>query len=231
MPYNVSYPLVTHLLPEQQVTLEELFKRLSYGELSNLAAAVDATGTIKPERHNQVIQFLNEGLLKLHSRFQLIQSDSVLTIPAGSEGEEYIEVLDPEIIQVVSILTAMGNSLTFETHPIPGSIYVYQRMLHIPCGPRSFELQVTYQRRHPTLNPVVESTDLEQTISLIPELFTALQAYAGYRMYGGMNTSDALAVSQMHQATYERICQEVLASGSLPSEMLPSQKFESGGWV
>lgn len=229
MPHNASFPLLTDLFAEGVFSVEELFKQLSYQELSNLAVAVDSTGTLKPERHNQVIHLANEGLRALHVRFELIQSDEVLTIPVADH--EFEQLLAPDIIQPVSILTAMGGSLTFHKHPVPGEIYVYNRTLSFPPTTLAYEVQVVYQKRHPILNPIEQDTDLQQPITLVPELRTALRAYIAAEVFGGINTPEATAASIKHQARYQQTCIEVSNSGVLSQQMLNSTKSDKAGWV
>jgi hypothetical protein len=51
--------------------ISDLFRRLSYGELSNLAISAEGSGTLVETKHAQIIQYANEGLLRLFSRFNL----------------------------------------------------------------------------------------------------------------------------------------------------------------
>ena len=49
----------------------ELFRRLSYGELSNLSLGSEGVGAIKDEERGKLISHTNEALLRLHGRFLL----------------------------------------------------------------------------------------------------------------------------------------------------------------
>ena len=51
--------------------LLDLFERLSFGELSNLAIGMEGAGTIRESDQRKVLAHVNDGLLQLYSRFIL----------------------------------------------------------------------------------------------------------------------------------------------------------------
>lgn len=211
------------------MTLEDLFRQLAHGELSNIAVA-DASGTqistIKKEKQNQIVTFLNEALKKLHSRLPLKKTDVQVTLAADA-----LDVDFPDGALVVdSILTAYGFQVEFETYKVPERIYAVSGVLHFPQG-YTGEVQVTFRMRHDEINPVLTADDLAQEISILPELEPALQAYIAYKSYGGMNSQDSIAISQGHRSIYEQVISEVMNSGILGDEILPSTKLEARGFV
>lgn len=226
------------------ITIEELFRKLSYGELANLAVAVEANGAIKKDRHDQLIHFINEGMLKLHTKFPLAQQVVELdTTGITSDGLDV--TLNSNVIQVISIMNVWGNSIPFELQKIANRLYVYGGILHIPETSYT-ELQVAYQLRHDLLNRVgIETYDvndpdhekppevfgLDQTIDLIPDLVEALTAYVAYKVYGNIKTSEGQAASLSYKNRVLEVCAEAQAAGVLPGEILPQGKFESRGWV
>lgn len=225
MPIDTEYTLAGS--GASTFTVEELFRRLSYGELSNHAWSVDGNGAIRKDKQNNVLHFANECLLKLHSRFALLKSSKNLVLL----GEDFVEPLTEDTIGVVSILTAYGQSLTFGTQPIPGTIHVYGRELRIPRLSVGSELQVEFQHRHPILNPIVVDGDLQQEITLLEDLHKALTACIAYEIYGNMLTPESQVAAAMHKNRYETVILEAQAAGVLPDEMLPQNKFEQRGWV
>ena len=52
--------------------LSDLFRRLSYGELSNLSMGNSGSGTIAPEKRNQVTHYINNALLVLTTDLPLV---------------------------------------------------------------------------------------------------------------------------------------------------------------
>ena len=59
--------------------LPDLYRELSYGELSNLALGVEGSGAIAEEHQPRIVQFANEALLKLYSRFILKESTLIIS--------------------------------------------------------------------------------------------------------------------------------------------------------
>ena len=51
--------------------LEDLFSRLSYGELSNLSIGNEGRGSIKEEDIPKLVAHVNDGLTRIYSRFVL----------------------------------------------------------------------------------------------------------------------------------------------------------------
>lgn len=205
--------------------VEELFKQLSYGELSNLAVAVDASGTIKKDQQNRIIHFANEALQKLHARFPLRETQELVSLT----GQELEKTLPVDALQITAILTPWGESLPFTTHPVPKSLYVYQGKLHIPA--MTTELLVIYQHRHPKLAEIVSPDDLAQVIQLPVELSEALTAYIAYKVYAGMNSQDSLNIAATHRARYEQVLADALNQGLLPGELISVQKLDARGFV
>lgn len=235
----ISYSLVTpvvdlpytlpDLFADSPVSVNELFRQLSYGELSDLKVGLDGAGSLKVERRNQVINMANEGLKRLHQRFALIRSSADQVVPVSAVP--LLVPLTSDILQVISILTDSGGSLTFLTHPVPGEVFVYNRKLSFPATRCEYEVQVTYKKRHPILRPILVDSDLEQPIYLVTELWAALRAYIAGEVYGNMNTQDASASAVKYHNKYEQICAEMEATGGMAQEMLDDQKFDRRGFV
>ena len=209
------------------ITVSDLFRRLAFDELSNMASALDTNGTIKKAQQDRVIHFANEGLKHLHLRFLLRERNLEVTT---SDAEQII-ALDEDVIKVAAILTAWGESLTFHTCVTPEDYYVSDRKLHIPATTEVHQLLVNYQIRHPILNPINLPTDLEQNIKLPPELQSALTAYIAAEMYRTLNSQDGMAISGSYRGKYEAVCAEADARGLISSDMRPMSKFDQRGFV
>ena len=57
--------------------LEDLYQRLSYGELSNLSIAMEGTGSITEAGQPRIVTYANEALIRLYSTF-ILRSNSVM---------------------------------------------------------------------------------------------------------------------------------------------------------
>lgn len=236
----ISYTLVTptgelpyrdlpDLFANPPISVNELFRQLSYGELHDLKLGLDGAGNIKADRRDQVVHLANEGLRRMHQRFELISSTQDVTVPVSTEP--LLVPFNVTAFQVVSLLTPQGCSLPFLTHPVPGELFAYNRRISFPPTRVEYEVQITWQRRHPTLRPIQADSDLEQPIYLSMELWAALRAYIAGEMYGNMNTQDAVVASMKYRSRFNEVCAEVEATGGTPQGMLEDQKFGKRGFV
>lgn len=232
----ISYTLVTevqdlvfdlpNLFADPPLSINELFRQLSYHELHDLKVAQEGIGALKSERHNQVVHLVNEGLRRLHQRFELIHPYKDYDIPK----EGVVIPLSALAIQVLSIFLKDGGSVTFRTHPVPGEVFVYNRRLNFPKSDCDYKVQVTWQNRHPTLRYIAVPADLEQPIYLSSEMLAALRAYVAGEMYGSMSTPDAAANAAKYRGKYETVCAEMEVTGSVAQGMLDKQVFHERGW-
>lgn len=217
------------LFADPPVTVMELFRQLSYGELHDLKLGLDGIGDIKIDRRNQVILFANEGLKKLHQKFQLLRNYVDVTIPVSTT--QLVVSLNAVAIQVVSILQLPeGTSRTFFTQAMPGEIYVFNRRLYFPATTCEYKVQVTWQNRHPVLRYIIDPEDLQQPIYLSNEMWSALRAHIAMEIYGKMNTVDAKNSSAMYLGKYRDICHEVESTGGTPQGILDNNTFDRRGW-
>ena len=60
--------------------LEDLYQRLSYGELSNLSISTDGNGSIIESAQPRVVLYANEALVRLYSTF-ILRTNSLLITP------------------------------------------------------------------------------------------------------------------------------------------------------
>lgn len=223
---GLSYDLPS-LFADPPVTVAELFKQLSYGELHDLKVGLAGIGQLKEERWNQVVHLANEGLKRLHQRFELIHPYQDVDVPK----EGLVVPLNAMAIQVISLLMEDGSSLAFKTHPVPGEIFVFNRRLNFPKGHCAYKVQVTWQYRHPTLRPIVAPSDLQQPIYLSTEILAALRAHIAAKIYGNMSTSDAAANAAKYRGEYEAVCTEMEFTGGTVQGMLDKQVFHERGFV
>jgi hypothetical protein len=227
MSFNAFFPLLSNS-GFRVFTLEDLFKQLSYGELSTLAVALDASGAIKKERQNQIVHFANEALRKLHARLPLKEADLTVTLT----GEEITHEFDANTLLVMGIISSFGEPLTFETTRIPQRITVTGDPLTIRF-PKELtgEVQVIYRNRHPLLNSVTTGEDLTQEIELLPELEPALTSYIASKVFGGMSSQDSMALANNYRMQYEQTIADVLNAGLLPGDVFVNHKLETRGFV
>jgi hypothetical protein len=210
--------------------IQELFRLLSYGELSNLDLSGEGSGTIKKERYPQLINYINEGLLKLYSRFPLLQKDLIIELRsditiyplkleyAESVGSnvEYPFIKDRpgkeftgDVIKILEVHSSCGSEYTLNDKGNPHSLFTPQPdVLQVPYPKAGIALGVQYQARHPKLLDT-GSKILAQNIELPFFLESALQNYVAHKVYGHMNGAENTAKSQEFQVNFERLCADI----------------------
>lgn len=225
MAVELSYSLLNNpgILP---ITVEDLFQRLSFGELSNLAMAVDATGTIQAARRPQVIHFANEALTRLYSKFLLEEGSTEITVVDGQISYP----LPLDALQVLEVYDSFGLSVPLNNRTDPDKMIVTPtgRTLTISNAEPDTVLEVVYQAKH----AVLAAEPLDQQIFLPDGLYEALTSYIAAKMWGNLNTPEAMATSAMHQARYDAICNEGIQEGWINSgNLIRNVKFRNRGWV
>lgn len=212
------------------MTVEELFHRLSYGELVNLSMSTDGNGTILEEKQPSIIIAANEALLRLYSRFVLKESEVIIgmvdhitqyhlsvefTESQGDPDEErylYIKDLHNEhftgdVIKVMRVFDSLGAELKLNDAEAVWSVFTPKpKTLQVPIPLDGQSLSVVYQAKHATL----VDDDLEQLIDVPEVLEGALTSYIAGKIYSNMNGVENIAKSQEQFAVYDSICSDAI---------------------
>jgi hypothetical protein len=159
--------------------ISDLFRRLSYGELSNLAISGEGSGTLVEAKHPQIIQYTNEGLTRLFTRFNLRQNDVIIEqvahitnyhlrkrfaeSVAGDDGDPdniahpYIkdlahEPFEEDVIRILEVHDSYGIERVLNDKGRPDSLFTPQPdLLQVPRPIDGQALSILYQARHPIL--------------------------------------------------------------------------------
>lgn len=213
------------------MTVAELFKKLSYGELANLAMSTEAGPEeyIAAAKHPQIILHANEGLLRLYSRFLLGEKSVFIETlenvtsyrlekrfaesnTASTETHKFIKDIlqeDPfesDVLKILEVYDEYGCKKPLNDMENSYSLFTPQPyILQVPAPIQGEAMSVSYQARHLEL---VDSGDgyLDQQISLPFFLEGALTAFIGYKVYSHMNGQENMAKSQEFMVTFDQIC-------------------------
>lgn len=208
--------------------LEQLFKNLSYGELSNLSIGNEGAGYISADDIPKLVMYTNQSLTALYTRFILNYRELVLKSydhiafyylrPEFAQSNElpahkkYIidspmEPFTGDVIRVLQVFNEVGKELPLNDNEQYAAVYTPQydciQLTH-PCNDDVFS--VHYQATHPAL----KDDDLCQEIRIPFFLEEALQAHVAYKVFSHMNGQENSAKSQEHMQRYENICLEVM---------------------
>jgi hypothetical protein len=214
------------------MNLLELFRRLSYGELSNLAIGSNGVGVIAEDGQPKIVTHANETLLRLHSRFLLRENllflrqvdhltyyyllkrfarSEITDPPCPNAPHAYIldnadEPFEDDLIKVLEVMDQDGCKLPLNDAEDPRSLYTPQpNLLQIPEPLADRVLSVNYQARH----PILTHTNVCQEIDLPFALEGALTAHIAYQVYSNMNGQENSGKAAEHLARYESVCNEI----------------------
>lgn len=219
--------------------LSELLKRLSYGELSNLAISQEGSGSIVEAKVPQLVGYANEALLRLYSRFLLLEKtliiDQVAHItsyalrienaqsqaPDGEVGNPpYRFIMDSEgepftgdVIKILEVHDSFGNEFFLNDASKISSVFTpYPDVLQIPRPRVGVGMSVLYQARHPKLfdETMGEGAGvLDQNVNIPFSLEGALQSIMAGLVFSHMNGQENVAKSQEFFSWAEVLCTEV----------------------
>jgi hypothetical protein len=233
--------------------IAELFRRLSFGELSNLALSFDGTGDIVDGKQEMLVNHTNEALLRLFSRFILLEKDVIIEMSGNRTSypllARYAElnVSSPEtpehrfikdglhtpftddVIKILSVYDYVGAKFPLNDVEHPFSMFTPSpNTLQVPVPHNKVALSVTYQARHPLIDP---AASLDQEIDIPFTMEGALQSYIAHLVYSHMNGQENLVKSQECEAKYEKICLDI-EDKDLGNQTFQTSnvRFEKRGW-
>lgn len=231
--------------------LATLFKQLSLTEFANVAIGNDGAGTIRDKDKERVVQWANEGILRLHSRFLLLEkdvrvkkilgrvdyplsTDHALSNAGGTDGPHYIEdnAENPFLGDVLRVLEAYGmdgaREYTLNNSHQANSIFTPQPdLVRIPYPDEEDTLILTYQAR------AADLTGTETEAVPVPRILVrALRMFIAYSYHDNINSPEAMGKGQKYLTGYydelNRIeTQNLVNTGR--SEF--DSRFDNNGWV
>lgn len=233
------------------MTLDKFLTQLSYGPFSNLSLGNDGDGTIKADKIPMVVDHINEGLLRMYTRLVLRENSVIIEMMesrtryplnskhalSNTESTEDKFIMDnpdwpfqDDVIKIMEVMNDLGCRLEINNPTACYSTYTpKENILQVPNPIAGRGLSIVYQAKHPKLDYAV---DPEGHIDLTDNLIGALQAYVAYKVYGNMNTQEALLNSQKYQAQYTEIVAEVLEMDTVNmSYSQTNTKFQQNGYV
>lgn len=228
--------------------LKDALRNLSYGVLSNLSIANEGDGSIRDSGLGKVTLAINETLLRIYSRFTLIEKDVFIALQEGVTNYRLLPenavtngtnprpyILDlpenPFIGDVIKILTAydsLGNQLPLNDSEAPFSLFTPQATVLQVANPiETMAISVLYQAKH----PIMYADQPDQPIMLPSVLEGAFYSHVAYQILDAMGTLESTTRAQAHLANYDSICLEMLASDSVQTSISTSNtRFEKRGW-
>jgi hypothetical protein len=232
--------------------LTEFLTSLSYGELSNLSLSGEGSGTIVPAKLPKIISYMNDGLLRLYSRFNLREGEVIIQaynhiqnyhfleqfalsrFPGAGEAYAYIldSAGDPfkeDVIKVMSCHNVWGVKMPLNDPNEKYSLFTRQHnTLQIPDASWVDKVSVLYQAAHPKLS----AEDIEdQRVELPLCLQGALSAWVAHKVYSHMNTPEAGAKAGEYLGMFSSICDEAVGADLVQEGLsFTNTRFQQNGW-
>lgn len=229
--------------------VSELFQKLSYSELSNLALSNDGDGTIQDNYKPKVLNAINDGLRRLFDRFNLLEKDVIIQMydhitfyhlnskyaetnyPDSGVPHAYIKDTpgEPFLDDAVKILAAYnghGHELPINDDENEFSLYTPKPLiLQVPLPTEMGLLCVRYQARHMDVHKETDVIDVPVSLE------EALRAFVAHKIYSQINTQEAVAIAMGHLQMYESLCTAVTEHDLVnSSRQTTNLRFALGGW-
>jgi len=235
------------------MNLQDFYKKLANGRLSNTAMVegIDPV-TIKAVHQPKVTDAINEGLVRLYTRFILNEKDVVIGLKdyitsyrlnslyseslAPQVGVPYSYILDgggpvfsDDVIKILYVYDHDGYEMPLNDTTYYKYIFTPRfDTVQVPTPITGEVINVIYQAKHITL------TSLEplEKIILPDTLYGALEAYVAHLLFADINSDDAKFKSEKQLARYEEICADVRLTDAVSSTTIQSNtKFINRGWI
>lgn len=231
--------------------LSELLSKLAKAELVNLSMSVD--GEITEPNHQKVVDYVNEALLRLHSRFVLREDDVLIEMYEGIstyelkaqyamsyEGDievhrKYIVDIGPkkfadDVIRITGAFDSLGHELELNNQLAPAGLFTPRpKVLQVTAPIPGQSLSVVYQAKHPKL--VVENMD-GQEIEIPEILGGALTSYVGFMAFNFLGGAENLARATTFMQLHDKICLEIEEKDGMGTNTRShSDVFEMRGFV
>lgn len=233
--------------------IKDLLSTLSRGELSNLSMSNEGSGEIVEAQQPKIIDYTNDGLLVIYSRFilsektliceqvqHITQYHMLYQFAESSQSNEayrYIKDMDKDpflgdVIKILEVydsggykrvLNESGNSLSLFT-PQP-------HVLQVPVPIAGQALAVQYQARHKPLKLDGDGF-LNQDITIPFTLEGALRSFIAYKTYSHMNGPENKASAQEFFNTYDTLCRDIEEKDMVNNTSTTvNEKLEERGFV
>jgi hypothetical protein len=235
--------------------LSDLFKTLTYGELSQLSFGGVEDSGIQEEDYPRIISHIQLGLTELYKRFPLRieeiiiqQEDHIQTYylepqfaQTNTESTEpYKYIMDSEyqpfknnVLKIERVFNEQGEELFTNDDAEYWSVHTpTYNSIQVPYPEKENAMSVEYRANHPKIiiGPTGEDT-LNQEINISGSHLEALLYYVGARVYA---TNPSLAQAQdgmTYMGKFEASCQKIAELNLINKDNRSNQKLYMRGFV
>lgn len=225
----------------------ELFRRLSYGELSNLSIGDEGKGYIRHEDRDRVVSYADSALSQIYARFAhkrhyvtfvLDETRKSYKVAQDNPDLEPGGLVPGTVIKIIEAVIEDDPLTVADEREVLGASSRNSRSNVKVLGidtvwvekPKSGQrLTVEFTARPPRLNT---TADLSEEIDVPVVLEPALEANVASRVYSAMNGELNIVKARELMAQYEEICRIVEAGDLLnETEIGEADRFKARGWI
>ena len=233
--------------------ISKLLSDLAYGELANLAVLNETGNSIDAKDIPKVLLGINDGLVDLHTKFNLNMKDVILqtqkhitfyyllpqfaqsNTQTSTEPYQYIMDLEGEpfqddVLRIMQVYDHSGCELPLNDSTKINSVFTTQtKLLQIPNAKDDEFVTVLYRAGHVP----IEAGDIATGSINVPEVLqSALRCYVAYHMYGMLGTETAIFQSSTYKSKYDEKCAQVVFTDAVNNSLAPTDiKFAQRGFV
>lgn len=222
--------------------LSELMKKLSYGELSNLALSGEGSGSIIESAQPRIILLVNDALKDIFSKFNLNQRTTLIqsldwksfyelrkefAVMDPTEGLKYIldtpnNIFMDDIVKITQITNEVGAILPLNDSEQWASVFTPKYNVVQLTHPGSSQVfSVSYQALHPTLFMEGEGL-LDQEISIPSILEPALRMKIALPIFSAMSGQEYSIKAQQLESAYEGQLAEIEQKNLIANSVVPT---------
>ncbi len=235
--------------------IRELFKTLSFNELSNINIGGEGSGQVNVASYERLINITNNALLDLHRRF--ILSEKQLTIQsldwksryiidskyaATSDSSEVKYIMDTplepyrnDLITIELVFNEIGQELPMNDPEQYASVMIPSPNCVELTHPSKYSaFFIIYRARHPEL--IFDADELENTLNQNVNIPLALEQALRFKIAAGifspMSGQEYTAKSQELDGKYEANCIEVESNGLVNTKCISTNvKLSRRGFI
>lgn len=234
------------------MTLEQLFSRLSLGVLANLAIGNEGQGTIPTQHHRRVAMMVDNALVQLYARFNLLEREMVIRVYGGwteypfekkyadsdpTLGPKFIEdsLANPfteDVMKILEIFNTWGEEIAMNDPGDPASLFTpNSRLLLVPTPVDGDCYHLLYQAYHPRL-AATAPVSLAHPILVPPLLLPAVEHHVAYQVFSAMSGPEGAAKGGEHMGRFEMICSEAELRDQATTSLVQTHfKLEDRGFA
>lgn len=209
------------------MVLSELFKYLSYGELSQLSLGTGSGGEISESDFPTLAAHVNLGLSQIYTRLPLKQEQTVIALQTGISTY----TVDGNVIKIEQVVTEKGTQLPINDPADDTSVFTpAYNQVQVPNAESGNLIAVIYRAGHDkiSLSRGLDANVVE--VDLPDALIEALLSYVVGRVLLSRGAGESANEGATYLQRFELAIQQYENTGLIQKEQTSNTRLEMNGW-